>query len=225
MSGSPGPRRVTRSGTPNWSRSSRRQGKTRRKGGSSRRWGHASCGSGCAARVTMSPAARWNASCANTVGGCAVRVQAQDHHRRRQPRQVSGSGGPSLLRRRAKSLVGSRLYLCAYLDGIRLCSVRDRRLQSPDRRVAGLQVDDHQPGPRRHRARILHPRPHPRSRREAPLRSQTHPTKGGVIQRKQSPDSPGRVTESERSLPRDPQQMGHSSGARSTPPVINSATS
>ena len=34
---------------------------------------------------------------------------------------------------------------------------------------------------------------HPRSRREAPLRSQTHPSSGGVIQRKQSPDSPGRV--------------------------------
>ena len=34
---------------------------------------------------------------------------------------------------------------------------------------------------------------HPRGRREAPLRSQTHPTKGRVIQQKQSPDSPGRV--------------------------------
>ena len=33
----------------------------------------------------------------------------------------------------------------------------------------------------------------PRSRREAPLRSQTHLNNGGVIQRKQSPDSPGRV--------------------------------
>ena len=34
----------------------------------------------------------------------------------------------------------------------------------------------------------------PRGRREAPLRSQTHPTKSGVIQRNQSPDSPGRLT-------------------------------
>ncbi|WP_358218483.1 alkene reductase [Mycobacterium avium subsp. hominissuis] len=34
---------------------------------------------------------------------------------------------------------------------------------------------------------------HPRSRREAPLRSQTHPTKSGVIQHNQSPDSPGRL--------------------------------
>ena len=35
---------------------------------------------------------------------------------------------------------------------------------------------------------------HPRGRRETPLRSQTHPTKGRVIQQKQSPDSPGRVS-------------------------------
>ena len=38
---------------------------------------------------------------------------------------------------------------------------------------------------------------HPRGRREAPLRSQTHPTKGRVIQQKQSPDSPGRVIPTE----------------------------
>src|SRR6476659_7074987 len=59
----------------------------------------------------------------------------------------------------AKSVVGSRLYLCADLDGICLRRLRHRRLQSPDRGLAGRQIDDHRPGPRRGRARLLHPRP------------------------------------------------------------------
>ena len=46
---------------------------------------------------------------------------------------------------------------------VRLRRVRHRRVQPPDRRLAGGEVDDHRAGPRRRRARLLHPRPRRRT--------------------------------------------------------------
>ena len=65
----------------------------------------------------------------------------------------------NFLRTSPKSIVGSRLYLCADLDGVRLRGVRHRRVQPPDRRLASGDVNDHRAGPRRRRACLLHPRP------------------------------------------------------------------
>ena len=75
------------------------------------------------------------------------------------PLAVPGSGRPPLSCSSTKSVVGSRLYVCVDLDGVRLRRVRHRRVQPPDRGLAGRHVDDHRAGPRRRRACLLHPRP------------------------------------------------------------------
>ena len=153
-------RHVGRCVTPNWWRSSPPSAKTRRPASSCRPWARARCGSGCAARATTLPAARWSGSCANRGGrgrvtGPSTRPPSLTTATSRYPDLVDRT----LLRASAKSVVGGRLYLCVDLDGVRLRRVRHRCVQPPDRGLACRQVDDHRAGPRRHRACLLHPRP------------------------------------------------------------------
>lgn len=115
--GSPRPRHDGSSVTPSWSRSSPQHGQTRR-ASSSRRWGHASCGSGCVARAAMSPGARWRVDNARKrLAGRRVRIQAQVHPRRPPPCAIPGSGGPPPLRRGAHRLcVADFTYVSTWID-------------------------------------------------------------------------------------------------------------
>ena len=162
-------------------RSSPPSAKTRRPASSCRPLGRASCGSGCAARAMTWPVARWSGSCANRVGRVPVTGPST------RPRSVTKpiSRYPDLVDRNfscsgAKSVVGGRLYLCVDLERVRLRRVRHRRLQPPDRGLAGRQSDDHRAGSRCCRARLLHPRP----------RRQHQPARPDCAQRCGQPNTP-----------------------------------
>ena len=99
--------------------------------------------------------------------------------RRRQPCPLPGSGRPtpSTLPAPNRLWVADFTYVSTWMGFVYVAFV-DRRLQPPDRRLAGRQVDDHRPGPRRRRACLLHPRP---GRHHQPARADRAQRRGQPI--------------------------------------------
>ena len=121
---------------------------------------------GCMRTTTgsMGPA-RCGASCSREgieVARCTVERLMRRRATRRGPRRQDpdhqpgpgrgppgGPGRAAVRRAAAQPVVGRRLHLRRDLGRVRLRGVLHRRLLPDDHRLAGSQLDDHRPGPRR----------------------------------------------------------------------------
>ncbi len=92
---------------PSWSRSSPRSAKTRRPGSSWPRSGHASCGSGCAARATRSPGAPWSGSWVSRAGKVPATGPNTPPRFRTRPMRVTRTGSIATLVPRPRTACGS----------------------------------------------------------------------------------------------------------------------
>ena len=146
---------------PSWSRSSPRQREDKKTGkfvqtlGSRKLWIRLRGQGHDVARCTVERIMREQGWEGARYGSKHKTTIADDTHR-----AVPGSGGPQFLRcRRQIGLwVADFTYVSTWMR-VRLRRVRHRCLQSPDRGLAGRQVDDHRAGPRRRSSMPSSPAP------------------------------------------------------------------